>query len=73
MAKPVLEENLLKEIFRAFTANEDADLPSTKLLAALAKATGLAESSVKRLYIEMYQEVHQTDDDPFVPPAGMMG
>lgn len=70
MAK-TLSEKLLNEILETFVAAERN--PSSPLFESLAKASGLAVDSVKRLHREIYQEVNETDDDPLVPPAGFMG
>jgi hypothetical protein len=58
-----ISEDTLLEILEIFAASEE--LPSPTALQELAAAAGKSEQAVKEEYTKLYQELTETEDDPW--------
>ena len=73
MAKLVFTDALVEEVLQAFACNPEASVPTVLLRAALAKASGKLEGSIRDRYVQLYQQYHDTSDDPTLPPSASRG
>jgi hypothetical protein len=62
----VISEDTLTEILAAYAGDER--LPSPRTVQELADAAGKSEQAVKNEYKRLFQEVTETEDDPWGMP-----